>query len=56
MSFLNLVINYKVLLNSGYNKGDIEPEFAFNAIAPFFSFLNDIVSLYSNNEFSKKIG
>ena len=54
MSFLDLVVDYKDLLNNGYNKR-FRPKFTFNVIIAFFFISNDRFSLNSNYEYFEKI-
>ena len=54
MSFLDLVLNYKNLLNNGYNK-PFNLQSALDAINAFLFIFNDILAIYTYDEYIKEI-
>ena len=54
MSFLDIIINYKVLLNNGYSKPFLNQSLHTMLSMPFFV-LDDWFSSNTDNEYSKKI-
>ena len=48
MSFLDLVINYKNLVENGYNAKIFKPKFTPNDVPTIFLVFNDRFSIYFN--------
>ena len=48
ISFVDLLFNYKELINIGYSE-QFWSKLSFNAIIAFFSISNDVISGYLNN-------
>ena len=55
MSFLDLVVDYKKLLKSGYNDRFLNQSLHTMLSLPFFLFLMTAVASIINNEYFKKI-
>ena len=55
MSFLDLVLNYRDLQLRGYNKTFLNQNLNSMLSLPFFLVHDDCFSLYTNNEYVKKI-